>query len=512
MIKLKFASSLTGAVITNFAAQAWGVFISIIFVPFYLRYLGAEGYGVVGFSTTLLAIVAYLDGGLTLTVNRQMAQLSGDRTNADRMREILSAGTALFLILALCITIAVGLAASWIANNWLNATTISPNEIALSIRLIGLVLGEQIVTALFQGALSGLHRQELMNMLSIATSTLRAVGAILVLKYIHPTPSVFFAWYAAVMMLQIILMRIAIGTAIGRGTGFRLPRRETIRALLHSTAGMGAVAILTLLLSQIDKLIVSRLLTLQDFGYYMIAVSISLATLLVAGPVTNAFFPRLTRLAHSDALGAIAMLHTMNQTVMVIAAPVGWLFAFFSYEIIFLWTGNAALTAHVAPLTAILGVAYALNALLQSTYYFEMAFARTRSIIALNTIAVFIMLPSIILFGRLYGGPGVAACWLALNLFNFLIGAPLILRKSLGPALRAFYIRDIIPCCIAAGAVVGLARVFTPPGLPRFAGGAILLVTGATAFAACCLSAPHVRAQIVLLGRRLLASSRGANV
>ena len=59
--------------------------MSFAFVPLYIRFMGMEGYGLIGVFTTMLAIFALLDLGLGLTVNRELARLSADDTRrADR--------------------------------------------------------------------------------------------------------------------------------------------------------------------------------------------------------------------------------------------------------------------------------------------------------------------------------------------------------------------------------------------------------------------------------------------
>jgi O-antigen/teichoic acid export membrane protein len=506
MAKARSGSGLGIAVLANFAGSAWGTIISILFVPLYLRYLGVEGYGIVGFSTTLLAIVTLLDGGLTLTVNRQLARLSSSPSNAAQMLQTLSAGTVLFACLAALVTTVIWFGAPWIARDWLNAGSIGTEEVVLSLRLIGLVLGEQFLVALFQGALFGLHQQMAVNLVLIVASTVRAVGAALILKFVSAAPSAFFAWYVFTSLAQLVALRILLIFFIGAGTPFATPRVSMIKALLRQTGGFGAIAILSLLLSQIDKLLVSRLLPLQDFGYYMVAMSVSLVPLMVGGPFTNAIFPRLTRLAASDARSALDLLHLSTLLVTALVIPAGFTIALFSRELIFAWTGSAAITSHVAPLVSILVVGYAINASLQMSYYFEMAYARTRTIVVVNCVILLLLIPGVIVLARTFGAAGAAGCWLLINLGSLLIGMPIVMRKGLGTELRRYYTASLLPAYVVSAPVVVLARLLIPQGLSRISGGVLAIAVSAAAVAACILLIPALRGVAVQHGRRFYAS------
>jgi len=500
------AAGLSAAVMANFAGAICSMIISILSVPFYLRYLGAEGYGVVGFSTTLLSIVTFLDGGLTLTVNREFARLSDSPDNIRQRRETLSAGTVLFALIALVVTAAIWSCAPWIARDWLNSSNISIGELVVSIRLIGFILGEQMLWALFQGALFGLHRQITANAVRIAGLTARAIGAVLILKYLSSTPSAFFAWYGSVLLAQILVARMLLARDVRTSDAFVLPSSRMLKLLLLQTRGFGALAILSLLLSQVDKLLISRMLPLQEFGYYMVAVSVSLLPLMIAAPFTNVFFPTLSRLAQARPAAAVTVFKLGTGLIGSIVVPVGFTLAMFSREMIFAWTGSATVTEHVAPIVTILIAGYSINGTLQLTYYFEMAHARTRIPIISNIIALLLIVPSMIALSRSFGALGVAGCWFLLNVGYLIIGMPILLRRSLGRRLLEFYIHSLLPPYGVTLIIVGLARILVPGGLSRIAGGIVTLAVLCLAMAACFLVLPRLRELVFRRGKIIYAA------
>ena len=51
--KLVSTTSLKANIIANFVGNGWSALISIIFIPQYLKYIGAEGYGLIGIFASL---------------------------------------------------------------------------------------------------------------------------------------------------------------------------------------------------------------------------------------------------------------------------------------------------------------------------------------------------------------------------------------------------------------------------------------------------------------------------
>jgi len=59
--------------------------MGIIFIPVYINILGIDSYGLIGIYTSLQALSGLLDIGLSNTLNREMARLSGQLAGAGKM-------------------------------------------------------------------------------------------------------------------------------------------------------------------------------------------------------------------------------------------------------------------------------------------------------------------------------------------------------------------------------------------------------------------------------------------
>lgn len=68
-------------IIANYFGQFYIIIIGIVMVPFYLKYLGAEAYGLVGFFALMQSWMMLLDMGISPTLGREVA-LYGITVNA----------------------------------------------------------------------------------------------------------------------------------------------------------------------------------------------------------------------------------------------------------------------------------------------------------------------------------------------------------------------------------------------------------------------------------------------
>ena len=69
-------------------------------VPLYIKYMGPEAYGLVGFFAMLQAWFNLLDMGLTPTIARETARFRGGATDALSYRRLVRALEGVFLVVA----------------------------------------------------------------------------------------------------------------------------------------------------------------------------------------------------------------------------------------------------------------------------------------------------------------------------------------------------------------------------------------------------------------------------
>jgi O-antigen/teichoic acid export membrane protein len=221
--------------------------------------------------------------------------------------------------------------------------------------------------------------------------------------------------------------------------------------------GMAATTFLALLLTQVDKLMLSKLVSLEDFGYYTLAASAASALFFMAMPISTAVTPRFTELlGKTEQPALIETYHRASQWLAVLLIPAALVMAAFSESLLYVWTENAHLAQHTAPLLTLLSVGTMCNGLMYVPYALQLAHGWTGFAVRVNIVAVFFIVPTILWCVPRFGAVGAAWAWLALNASYILIGMHFMHRKLL-PAEKWRWYLDAVFKPLAVGSITVLA-------------------------------------------------------
>jgi O-antigen/teichoic acid export membrane protein len=283
-----------------------------------------------------------------------------------------------------------------------------------------------------------------------------------------------------------------------------------LREVRRFAGGMIGLSLMAVLLTQVDKLLLSRLLPLTQFAYFMLGSLVSSGLYMVVSPVVVAIFPTFVRLFSDDnEAGLAAAYHKASQLVTVLLAPITILLVAFPRGVLFAWSGDRVLADHTAPIMALLAVGTFLNGLIQVPHQLQLAAGWTSLALRMNLIAVVILIPALIWAVPHYGPVAAAAIWALLNGVYLLIGIPLLHRRMLKAEMRRWYVGDlIIPMC-GAGAVVLLALVFQPQeAASRLAWLAFLIATGLVAVTGAVFCASELRPRAIEISTAMFEKYR----
>lgn len=472
--------------------------MSLAFVPVYIRFIGMEAYGLIGLFAVLQAWMILLDMGMKPALQREMARFSGGGVSVQEIRDLLRTVEVLAFALAACAAIGVWALSGWLAGNWLKTQDLDLRDVANAVALMGVVAALRFVEAIYVGSVIGLQRQVLENSVSSALATLRAAGAVAVLAWISPTINAFFAWQGIVSVLTVAIYGPVVYRLLPRPP--RRPRfsREALLGIWRFAAGMIVISLMSLLLTQVDKMVLSRLLPLKVFGYYALAGSVAAVLYTLNMPITTAFYPRFVELVtqhEQDALRSV--YHAAAQLVTVIVGTAAVMLILFADRLLLVWAGNPELVTNVAPLLTVIAMGALLNVLMWIPYYLQLAHGWTRLMVIVNTVAVALLVPAILVLVPRYGPLAAAWVWVSLNAGYVLFVIGLMHRRLLPTEMGRWYREDVgLPLALAI-LVAWLCRMVLPAHLPRVGEMIVLGATGALALGAAALAAPRVRALLL---------------
>lgn len=449
-------------IIANILGRFWGVLSTVIFIPVYVKFLGVESYGLVGIFASLQGLMAMADMGLSATLNREMARLSTVEENVQELQDTVRTIEVIYGLIVLLITIIVLCLSPVIAHHWVKSKTLSVTSVESAVQLMSFALAFQIAFSLYQGGLLGLQRQVQLNVIVITMGLLRSVATILVLWRISPRIEAFFLCQAIFSLFQLLWARIVVWQRLRNANLVACFRWSIIRNIRTYAAGILGVTIASTVLLQMDKVILSKMLTLELFGYYTLAWTFSQVPVSVlSGPVYQAVFPQLTQyVVSNDTIKLRELYHQSSQVVSLLVMPVVFIITLFSKECLFLWLGNTVAVNNTYRLAALLAIGSGVSSILILPYALTLAHSWTKLSLWLNIVNIVLLVPLLIFLTNQYGAIGACICWIILNTICLVVFVSLMHRRILIGEQWQWYSKDILVPFLASLLPVLLCRYF----------------------------------------------------
>ncbi len=487
--------------IANYLGQGWVAVMGLAFIPIYIKYLGIEAYGLIGLFAVLQAWLVLLDMGMTPALGREMARFTGGSHTAQSIRDLLRSIEVVALGMSIAIGVGIWLASDWLASDWLKAEKLSTQTVSHAFTVMGVVTALRFAEGVYRSSILGLQRQVLFNVVNSAMATLRSVGAVAVLIWVSPTIEAFFLWQGAVSIFTLLVLAWATYRMLPKADQAGRFSLQALQGIWRFAGGMMGITLLSLLLMQVDKIVLSKLLNLSEYGYFMLASAIAGALYMVSSPIAQAWFPRLSELhALNDQRSFILTYHQGTQLVSVTMGSAAVVLIVFAEQIIHLWTQDAELVRRTATLVSLLALGNLFNGLMWIPYQAQLAHGWTGLAARINIVAVLIIVPAILWAAPRYGVEGAAWVWVCLNAGYVLIGVHFMYRKILQTERWRWYKSDLIQPLAPAVIIALIFYQLMPRGqLPLFVQILVLFGMSGVVLLSACIGASLVRRRMYTL-------------
>jgi O-antigen/teichoic acid export membrane protein len=407
----------------NVMAGAAGSFAALlaalVSAPIFLRLLGSEAFGVLGFVLALQAALLVLDGGVAISATRAVAQASNPSSHG-RVADLLYGLARINWCVAALSAMAIALLAPVLAERWLNLVMLPTAYVSQSLAVAGVAIAARWPLAVYQAIVRGSQQEVRLTVINVSMTLISTAGAIAVLVLYAPDLRALFAWLAVTALAHALWCRRAAIGAIGRGTA---PPKGEVPRFYRQSAAAGWLGLVGLLLMQMDKVVLSRVLTVDVFGYYVLASMVAGALYAIVTPFFHAVYPRLSALAAQADSGGLERLYRGSSLALAaLIFPIAATLAFFAESVLLLWTGDGAAAAAAGPVVMLLALGTALHGVMFIPYALKLACGASKLALAIGVILLAISLPAAVLAATRWGAPGAAAAWLVLNLIYLVLG------------------------------------------------------------------------------------------
>jgi O-antigen/teichoic acid export membrane protein len=395
---------------------------------------------------------------------------------------LIQTASFVYLVMGMVIVVVIFVAAPILVRNWINLSSLDSGTATNMIRIMSLSTAVVLPRALYTSLFRGRQRMALNNGIDVVAAIAQQLGIVVLLK-LGGGAYTFASWIS----LSALLAVSAYVVVASRFFGWQalIPRfdLDVVKRNLRFATLMMSNSLLALVHTSADKVVVSKLLPVADFGLYGFASGTVGRAAFVAGAITQAGFPSLSSLFEAgDTPGLLRQYRKLHDLVCFGTLPL-YAGICFAARPVYAYLFNPVVADRLLLPTVLLALGFAMNAALATPYVTSLAMGKPQIAARANTVAIFIVLPVTVLLIASYGIVGAAASWVFYHLFAWAYMVPMICRECLDMSPWRWYAITLRPFGLAVGAYgLGWLLIATPGSYSLLAL-ALAYLAGSAAFA-----------------------------
>lgn len=415
---------------SNYISTLYTSIVGILILPVYIKYMGAESYGLIAFYTVLQTWFGFLDLGLTPTISRDTSSLNNKSTKLDEYIQFYGIVVTFFLLIALFIGVGLFLFSEEMASKWFQLKSLNIDDVSTAICIIGFCSALRWICGFYKGIIIGFEKFTWLSWENIVFSTLKFIVVIIVMSYFGWTALVFLIFQFVVTLVELIVLRTkAIKLLPKFSINLKKTEFKKIAKKINFAFSIAITSGLWIFISQLDKLILSGIMPLDEYGVFTLQVLAASSVIIAYTPITIALMPRLTALYSCGNIdGMIKMYCDLTMVVSVVSGSIAVMLYFFSEEIMYSWTGFHYGADLIKPLE-LYTIGNIILAFSGFPYYLQYAIGNMRLHIIGSIINAIILIPAIIFFANRYGALGAGLIWIIGNLLSLVFWVNFIHKK-----------------------------------------------------------------------------------
>lgn len=416
-------------ILANYLGAGVVALAPILALPWYLAALGPKQFGLIGFIVMLQAVLGLLDAGMSQALVREVAvRLNSTDGGQGSTASLLFGFERLYWIFALCAGCFTLLLAETIATHWLNLQDVPVALGRVAIYGAAVIFAVQFPGSVYRSLLVAAQAQVTLNGIMLSGALLRHVGGVIVVL-VWPTLAAYLIWHASMALLETLARgRLAWRTLNVKRNQVKWEIKE-LRSTWRFVAGMSGATWLGALTVQMDKIVLSRMTTIEQFGYYTIAATVAVGALQLIYPLVQAILPRAIQLrAEPIALRTLSI--KLGWLIGLVVGSAAVIFMTVGEWVLNVWLRNPEAVETIYPVLAVLLVGTSLNAFYNVGYINWIVHEKIHRVFQVNALALMLSVALIPPLVASQGAIGAAVGWLAINLIGFVLSLEWLKRKQ----------------------------------------------------------------------------------
>ena len=339
----------------------WVVPLSVAFVviPYVVKGLGPERFGVLSLASALLGYFGIFDLGLGRATTKTVAECLA-QGDLDRLPKVVWTSLWSQALFGAVGTLATFGVIPLLVNRYLKISPGLVSETKTSLLILAGSLSVVLVGNALRGVLEAAQRFDVVNYVKVPTNTS---------MFLLPALGVFLHLSMPGIVWLLVLARVGATIAYLAAClrffpvlrGHYLPDRHSLRPLLVYGGWVTVSNLITPLLSYVDRFLIGSLVSMSAVGYYSAPYEAINRAWVVPGTLAATLFPAFANLDSSGSHGRLEDLCARSlKSLLLLSAPALLVLAVFAKQILRWWLG-AEFAAQSAVVLQILALGMLIN-------------------------------------------------------------------------------------------------------------------------------------------------------
>ncbi|MEI8208406.1 MAG: oligosaccharide flippase family protein [Methylococcales bacterium] len=414
--------SLRKNIFANYLGVIGTALAPVLALPWYLNILGPKQFGLISFVVMFQSLLTLIDAGMSQALVREIAIRFDTSSNDQRSTGLLLFGfERVYWLFAIVIGSLAVCFAGIIAKYWINLDGLPFDSGKEAIYGAAAIFACQFPGSIYRSLLVGTQKQVTLNSLMLIFTLIRHVGGVLVLMK-WPMLFTYLFWQAVIAFVESLVRGWFAWGAIGVKRNQCVWSTTELRLVWRLVASLSGVTFLGAFTLQMDRIFLSRMVNIEQLGYYAIAATVATGVLQLISPLMQAILPKAIQLRTNSI--ALYRLNIKLMGVLMLFVVLGVLaYMTLGQWILTLWLRTPETVTEVYPLLTVLLIGTGMNALCNVGYMNWIIHEKINRVFQVNALSFILSITLIPYFITTQGTIGAAFGWLTINSISLVLSS-----------------------------------------------------------------------------------------
>jgi O-antigen/teichoic acid export membrane protein len=366
---------LTRNTLLNFVSQAGYLLVGVATIPFIVRGLGVERFGLLSIAWVAPEYFTFIDLGLGRATTKYVAEALG-KGDKDHMPRLAWTAVTAQILLGLLGALALVSITPVLTAYILNIPAALEAEARGMFHLLALSIPSILVSSSLTGILAAAQRFDLVNAVGASFNIANSLMALLGVLYFRWSLNEIVAMLVVSKFLALIAYYWLCIRVFPSLAGLPRPHPAELRTLLTFGRWVTVSSVVVPVLLYLDRFIIGALLTMAAVAYYAIPYEIVTRLWIIPASLVAALFPAFSTLTGQGQRERLASLLARSMKwVLLTLGPGVVIITAFARDILQLWLGSE-FARESTPALQILAVGVLVNSMVQVQYALVQALGR----------------------------------------------------------------------------------------------------------------------------------------